>query len=43
MTIGEVVRTSAEYLARKGVPSPRVDAEHLVAKALGLSRLDLYL
>jgi len=43
VTIGEVVRTSAEYLARKGVPSPRVDAEHLVAKALGLSRLDLYL
>ena len=27
----------------KGVPSPRVDAEHLVAKALGLTRLELYL
>ncbi len=43
MTIGEVVRASAEYLAGRGVPSPRVDAEHLVARALGLSRLDLYL
>ena len=43
MTVGEVVRTSAEFLAAKGVPSPRVDAEHLVARGLGLSRLDLYL
>jgi len=43
LTVGEVVRTSAEFLAAKGVPSPRVDAEHLVARGLGLSRLDLYL
>lgn len=43
MTVGEVVRASSEYLAGRGVPSPRVDAEHLVAKALGLARLDLYL
>jgi len=43
VTLGEVVRRSTEYLARKGVPSPRVDAEHVVAKALGLTRLDLYL
>ena len=27
----------------QGVPSPRVDAEHLVAHALGITRLDLYL
>jgi len=43
VTVGEVVRASAEYLAGRGVPSPRVDAEHLVAKALGLTRLDVYL
>ena len=43
MNVGEVLRASTEFLAGKGVPSPRVDAEHLVAKALGLGRLDLYL
>ena len=43
MTVGDVLKASTEYLARKGVPSPRVDAQHLVARALGVSRLDLYL
>jgi release factor glutamine methyltransferase len=43
VTVGETVGASAEFLARKGVPSPRVDAEHLVAAALGVTRLDLYL
>jgi len=43
VTVGEVLKASTEFLAGKGVPSPRVDAEHLVAKALGLGRLDLYL
>jgi release factor glutamine methyltransferase len=43
VNVGEVLRASTEFLAGKGVPSPRVDAEHLVAKALGLARLDLYL
>jgi release factor glutamine methyltransferase len=43
LTIADAVRSSAEFLARKGVPSPRVDAEHLVAHALGVTRLDLYL
>ena len=42
-TLGEVLKASTGYLAGKGVPSPRVDAEHLLAKALGLARLDLYL
>ena len=41
--LGEVLRLSAEYLERKGVDSPRLDAELLLGKALGLSRLDLYL
>jgi release factor glutamine methyltransferase len=43
LTVGEVLRASSDYLAAKGVPSPRVDAEHLIAAALGVSRLDLYL
>ncbi len=43
MTVGETLKASTEFLAGKGVASPRVDAEHLVAKALGVSRLDLYL
>jgi release factor glutamine methyltransferase len=43
VTVGEALKASTEFLAGKGVPSPRVDSEHLVAKALGLARLDLYL
>jgi release factor glutamine methyltransferase len=43
LTVGEVLSASTEFLAAKGVPSPRVDAEHLVARALEVSRLDLYL
>jgi release factor glutamine methyltransferase len=42
VTLGEVLRRSADYLDRKGVDSPRLDAELLLAKALGLSRLELY-
>jgi release factor glutamine methyltransferase len=43
LNVGEVLKASTEFLTGKGVPSPRVDAEHLVAKALGVARLDLYL
>jgi release factor glutamine methyltransferase len=43
VTVGEALKASTEFLAGKGVASPRVDAEHLVAKALGITRLDLYL
>jgi release factor glutamine methyltransferase len=43
VTVGEALKASTGFLAGKGVPSPRVDAEHLFAKALGASRLDLYL
>lgn len=43
MTVGETVGASAEFLARKAVPSPRIDAEHLIAHGLGITRLDLYL
>jgi release factor glutamine methyltransferase len=43
LTVGEALRASTQFLDGRGVPSPRVDAEHLVAHALGVSRLDLYL
>jgi release factor glutamine methyltransferase len=42
MTPLEAVRAAAQELASAGVPSPRVDAEHLVAHVLGLSRTELY-
>src|SRR5262249_53161158 len=41
-TVAETLKKSSGDLGGKGVPSPRVDAEHLLAKALGLSRLELY-
>ncbi len=43
MTVGEVLRRATEYLAGKGVESPRLDAEHMLGKALGLSRVELYM
>jgi release factor glutamine methyltransferase len=43
MTVGEVLRRSAEYLAEREVETPRLDAELLLAKALGRTRLELYL
>src|ERR1700736_2592249 len=39
----ELVAKAAPYLARNGSTSPRLDAELLLAEALGLSRMDLYL
>jgi release factor glutamine methyltransferase len=42
VTLGEVLRAATEFLERKGVDSPRLDAELLLSHALGLSRLELY-
>jgi release factor glutamine methyltransferase len=42
-TVLRMILWSAEYLAGKGVDRARLDAEHLLAHALGLKRLDLYL
>lgn len=41
-TIGELLNATAQFLARKGVESPRLDAEILLAKALDCKRIDLY-
>jgi release factor glutamine methyltransferase len=40
--LGEVLRAGTEYLERKGVESPRLDAELILADTLGLTRLELY-
>lgn len=42
MTLGEVIRRSSEHLAAKGSETPRLDAELLLAHALGLTRVELY-
>jgi len=42
VTLAEALGSAAEYLERKGVDSPRLDAELLLAHALGLTRLELY-
>jgi release factor glutamine methyltransferase len=42
VTLGEVLRRAAAYLERHEVDTPRLDAELLLAHALGLSRIELY-
>ena len=42
-TIVEMIRWTADYLAARGVPNARLNAELLLAGVLGLKRLDLYL
>lgn len=42
MTLAEVLAGATGYLAERGIESPRLDAEHLVSRALGLSRIELY-
>ena len=39
----EVLRGAENYLAERGVENPRLNAEHLLAHALGLKRMELYL
>lgn len=42
-TVLSLILWSADYLAEKGVEHGRLDAEHLLAHALGTTRLQLYL
>jgi release factor glutamine methyltransferase len=42
VTVRDLLVAATEELGRVGVPSPRVDAEWLLAHALGISRTDLY-
>ena len=43
MTIGEVIRRTTEHLESRGSTTPRLDAELLLGKALGLERIELYM
>lgn len=41
--VGDVLKWTAEYFDKKGIDSPRLTAELLLSRVLGISRLDLYL
>ena len=43
MTVLEAIQKSAAFLALKGVASPRLNAESLLAQLLKTPRLNLYL
>ena len=43
MTVLEVLKLASDHLQKRAPHSPRLDAEVLLAHALGLRRLDLYL
>ncbi len=43
LTVLESIKLSTEYLEKKGVESPRINAELLLAHILKCKRLDLYL
>jgi len=43
VTLGEVLSATTDYLARKGVDTPRLDAELILSQAFSLSRLELYM
>lgn len=43
MTVLELIQNTTAFLQRKGVESPRLSIEYLLAEALGKRRLDLYL
>lgn len=43
MTVVEVLKLSTDHLQKHGSDAPRLDAELLLAHALGVRRLDLYL
>jgi len=42
VTLAEVLRGATDYLAARGVEHPRLDAERLLSRALGLTRMELY-
>jgi release factor glutamine methyltransferase len=43
VTVLQVLQNTADFLARKGIESPRLNIEYLLADTLGKRRIDLYL
>lgn len=43
LTVLEIIKRTTEFFAKRGVESPRLNAELLVGHALGLPRMQLYL
>jgi release factor glutamine methyltransferase len=43
MTVLEVLQSSTGYFKNRGIESPRLNAEHLLAHVLGRKRIELYL
>ena len=42
MTVAEVLRAATAYLGERGIDTARLDAELLLSRALGLTRIELY-
>jgi release factor glutamine methyltransferase len=43
LTVLEIIKRTTEFLAGKGIESPRLNSELLIGHALGLKRMQLYL
>ena len=43
LTVLEAINSSTEYLEKKNIESPRINAEHLLSHVLNRKRLELYL
>lgn len=43
ITVLEVIQSATGYFEKRGIESPRLNAEHLVAHSLGKKRIELYL
>jgi release factor glutamine methyltransferase len=42
LTLAEVLKGAVDYLSARGIETPRLDAELILARALGLRRIELY-
>jgi release factor glutamine methyltransferase len=42
LTLAEVLKGAVDYLSTRGIETPRLDAELILARALGLQRIELY-